>query len=87
MKDDMMKVSYVDRALSDDELRQATEVTRRDELNDAITAAILNQLGAHAEMVGDAIVIPGRGATDVDLLIDVERIIDAILPVIEKGTP
>jgi hypothetical protein len=37
-------------------------------------------------MVGDAIVIPGRGATDVDLLIDVERIIDAILPVIEKVT-
>jgi hypothetical protein len=57
----------------------ALEATRRDELNDAITAEILNQLGERAEMVGDAIVISGRGATDVDLLIDVERIIDAIL--------
>jgi hypothetical protein len=57
----------------------ALEATRRDKLNDAITAEILNQLGERAEMVGDAIVISGRGATDVDLLIDVERIIDAIL--------
>ena len=88
MTDDMMRVRYWSRALSADEMRQATtdDMKLRDKLNDAITASILNQLGPSAEMVGDAICIPGPGATDVDLFIDVERILDALMPLIEKVT-
>jgi hypothetical protein len=83
MTDDMLRVRYVDRASSDDELRAATAPILRDRLNDAITAEILKQLGPDIGMSGDAIRIPGHGATDVDRFIDVEAIIDAIQTVID----
>jgi len=88
MTDDMMRVRYWPRALSADEMRQATtdDMKPRDKLNDVITAELLRQLGPDVGMVGDAICIPGNGATDVDRFIDVERIIDVIMPVIGKVT-
>ena len=56
----------------------------RDKLNDAITAELLRQLGPDVEMRGDAIYISWQEATEIDLFIDVERIIDAIMPVIAE---
>jgi hypothetical protein len=75
-----------DRALSDDELRQATEPLLRDRINDAITQELLRQIGPAVELIdtGQGICIPGN-AVQGDTIIDVDLIVDAVLPVITPG--
>ena len=74
-----------DRALTDDELRQATEPLLRDRLNDAITEELLRQLGPNAELIdtGQGVCIPGNAVRG-DAIIGVDLIVDVVMAIINK---